>query len=123
MYLSHFQSDKQKIELLKLPKFGLTLFLDGACQFSELNEKRYHETLSVIPMLFGEFENILICGGGVVDFGGSQFKPKANKGWWTVDGATFRGKFKSLRNRFRIGKVNSNWSMDQEGSAHRSNMK
>tara|TARA_B100000945_G_scaffold216604_1_gene174705 strand:+ start:184 stop:426 length:243 start_codon:yes stop_codon:yes gene_type:complete len=61
--------------------------------------------------------------GGVVDFGGSQFKPKANKGWWTVDGADFREKFKSLRNRFRIGKANSNWSMDQEGSEHRSNRK
>ena len=34
--------------------------------------------------------------GGVVDFGGSGidfggFKPKPNKGWWTVDGADFRG--------------------------------
>jgi len=56
--------------------------------------------------------------GGVVDFGGSQFKPKANKGWWTVDGADFRGKFKSLRNRFRNGKANPNWTMDQEGSAY-----
>ena len=39
--------------------------------------------------------------GGIVDFGGSGFKPKPNKGWWTVDTTTFRGKFKSLRNRFR----------------------
>ena len=41
--------------------------------------------------------------GGVVDFGGSQFKPKPNKGWWTVDGADFRDRFKSFRNRFRKG--------------------
>tara|TARA_B100000579_G_scaffold279852_1_gene231627 strand:- start:242 stop:499 length:258 start_codon:yes stop_codon:yes gene_type:complete len=36
---------------------------------------------------------------GVVDFGGSQFKPKANKGWWTVDGAENYG---SIRNAKRI---------------------
>ena len=46
--------------------------------------------------------------GGVVDFGGSGidfggFKPKPNKGWWTVDGADFRDRFKSFRNRFRKG--------------------
>ena len=40
-----------------------------------------------------EMKNI---SGGVVDFGGSGidfggFKPKPNKGWWTVDGADFRG--------------------------------
>ncbi|WP_269617182.1 hypothetical protein [Prochlorococcus marinus] len=52
--------------------------------------------------------------GGVVDFGGSQFKPKANKGWWTVDGATFRGKFKSLRNRFRKGGGKANNLVGQE---------
>ena len=55
--------------------------------------------------------------GGVVDFGGSQFKPKANKGWWTVDGADFRGKFKSLRNRFRKGGGKANNLDAQEGQA------
>ncbi len=39
------------------------------------------------------FDQLTEISGGIVDFGGSQFKVSTTvreKGWWTVDGADFK---------------------------------
>lgn len=62
--LSLIRSSKQKIQLHRDPYSGLSLYLDGALQFSESHEHRYHECLAVIPMLYCRAARVLICGGG-----------------------------------------------------------
>ena len=57
-------SKLQRIALEYNEVDGLVLLLDGTIQFTERNEYRYHESLAVVPMLFGETKSILICGGG-----------------------------------------------------------
>lgn len=59
------QSQRQKIEILDLTRFGLSLWIDGWPQFSELDEHRYHQLL-VFPALarYPQPRSVLILGGG-----------------------------------------------------------
>ncbi len=58
------QTEYQKIVLTK-HKDDLRLYIDGNCQFSTMDEYRYHEALVHIPLAYAEkHENILILGGG-----------------------------------------------------------
>ncbi len=59
-------SPLQTIELVRDPVDGLTLFIDGATQFREIDEHRYHEGLAVLPALFtqSEVRTVFIGGGG-----------------------------------------------------------
>ena len=63
-YLVEKPSKLQRISLEYNEVDGLVLMLDGTVQFTERNEYRYHECLTVIPMLYGKTKSILICGGG-----------------------------------------------------------
>lgn len=58
------RSSKQLITLSRLPGQGLALTLDGAYQFTELTEARYHECLAVVPLLYRRAETVFIGGGG-----------------------------------------------------------
>ncbi len=58
------QTEYQKIVMTR-HKDDMRLYLDGNCQFSSLDEYRYHEALVHIPMAYAKKqENILILGGG-----------------------------------------------------------
>ncbi len=58
------QTEYQKIVMTR-HKDDMRLYLDGNCQFSSLDEYRYHEALVHIPMAYAKNqENILILGGG-----------------------------------------------------------
>ncbi len=58
------QTEYQKIVMTR-HKDDMRLYLDGNCQFSSLDEYRYHEALVHIPMAYAqEQEKILILGGG-----------------------------------------------------------
>ena len=62
--LANIRSPLHYIRLLRDPQQGLILYLDGAAQFAEATEYRYHECLGVVPMLFHESRTIFIGGGG-----------------------------------------------------------
>ncbi len=62
--LTNVRSPLQNIRLLRDSQQGLILYLDGAAQFAEATEYRYHECLGVVPMLFHECRTIFIGGGG-----------------------------------------------------------
>jgi spermidine synthase len=54
----------QRIELKTTP-LGLSLFLDGQCQFTQEDEQIYHESLATLVMVCApQINNVLICGGG-----------------------------------------------------------
>ncbi len=59
------QSKRQRIEILDLTRFGLSLWIDGWPQFAMLDEHRYHQLL-VLPALFYHPHpaDVLILGGG-----------------------------------------------------------
>ena len=58
------QTEYQKIVVTK-HKDDLRLYLDGNCQFSAVDEYRYHEALVHIPMAYAkEQSRVLILGGG-----------------------------------------------------------
>ncbi len=58
------QTQYQKIVMTK-HKDDLRLYIDGNCQFSSLDEYRYHESLVHIPMAYAENrERVLVLGGG-----------------------------------------------------------
>ncbi len=59
------RSERQRIEILDLTRFGLSLWIDGWPQFSMLDEHRYHQLL-VLPALFYHPHpaDVLILGGG-----------------------------------------------------------
>lgn len=58
------RSDVQHIRLAVLPGAGLSLLLDGAWQFTEATEHRYHEALIVVPLTRARPARVLIGGGG-----------------------------------------------------------
>lgn len=58
------QTEYQKIVMTR-HKDDMRLYLDGNCQFSSMDEYRYHEALVHVPMAYAENqEDILILGGG-----------------------------------------------------------
>lgn len=59
----HFQTAKQKVDLITNPYFGRMLFLDGALQSSIADEEIYHKALVQEAMGYRQQERILIAGG------------------------------------------------------------
>lgn len=59
----HFQTPKQKVDLITNPHFGRMLFLDGALQSATADEEIYHKTLVQEAMGLRSQERILIAGG------------------------------------------------------------
>ena len=58
------QTEYQKIVVTK-HKDDLRLYIDGNCQFSTVDEYRYHEALVHLPMCYAEKrEKVLVLGGG-----------------------------------------------------------
>ncbi len=58
------QTQYQKIVVTR-HKDDIRLYIDGNCQFSSVDEYRYHEGLVHIPMLYADkHDNVLILGGG-----------------------------------------------------------
>jgi spermidine synthase len=58
------QSKYQKI-IMTRNRDDIRLFIDGNVQFSSIDEHRYHELLTIIPMSLAKHrENILVLGGG-----------------------------------------------------------
>lgn len=60
------QTDFQRILLIETPKQELMLLLDGEIQFYSGDEHRFHESLSVVPVLFrrGPLRRVGVMGGG-----------------------------------------------------------
>lgn len=63
--VAYYESPRQKIEILDLARFGLSLWIDSWPQFAMLDEHRYHQLL-VFPALFyhPKPKDVLILGGG-----------------------------------------------------------
>ncbi len=58
------QTEYQKIVVTK-HKDDLRLYIDGNCQFSTIDEYRYHEALVHIPLAYAEkHDKVLVLGGG-----------------------------------------------------------
>jgi spermidine synthase len=57
-------SPHQHVRLSLQHDAGLQLHLDGARQFIEREEYRYHESLAVVPFLFREPRRVFVGGGG-----------------------------------------------------------
>lgn len=58
------QTEYQKIVMTR-HKDDMRLYLDGNCQFSSMDEYRYHEALVHVPMAYAQNqEKILLLGGG-----------------------------------------------------------
>ncbi len=58
------QTEYQKIVVTK-HKDDLRLYIDGNCQFSTVDEYRYHEALIHVPLAYAEkHDQVLILGGG-----------------------------------------------------------
>ena len=59
------QSEYQRLDVLKTPRFGFCMILDGRIQFSESDEWIYHELL-VHPacVIHGEPKRAIVLGGG-----------------------------------------------------------
>ncbi len=58
------QTEYQKIVITK-HKDDLRLYIDGNCQFSTVDEYRYHEALVHVPLTYAEkHDKVLILGGG-----------------------------------------------------------
>ena len=58
------QTEYQKIVVTK-HKDDLRLYIDGNCQFSTVDEYRYHEALIHVPLAYAEkHDHVLILGGG-----------------------------------------------------------
>ena len=59
------RSKYQLIEIIRLYRFGLALFLDNSIQFAEVDEHLFHEPFAHIPLFSHPSpENVLIIGGG-----------------------------------------------------------
>ena len=59
------QSDFQKLQIVKTPKFGNMMILDGAVMLTEANEFAYHEMIAHIPLFaHPNPKRVLIIGGG-----------------------------------------------------------
>lgn len=58
------RTTRHHIELTRDPQAGLTLIMNGMVQLSEALEHRYHESLAVVPMLFGHSPRVFVGGGG-----------------------------------------------------------
>jgi spermidine synthase len=59
------QSDFQKLQIVKTPKFGNLMILDGAVMLTEANEFAYHEMIAHIPLFaHPNPKRVLIIGGG-----------------------------------------------------------
>lgn len=63
-FLHSERSEFQLIEVVRLEKLGLTLFLDGGIQFSEFDEAHYHEMFVHPAAGLLEPSRVLILGGG-----------------------------------------------------------
>ncbi len=58
------QTEYQKIVMTR-HKDDMRLYLDGNCQFSSMDEYRYHEALVHVPMAYAQEQNdVLLLGGG-----------------------------------------------------------
>ncbi len=59
------QSEFQKLQIMKTPKFGNLMILDGAVMLTEANEFAYHEMIAHIPLFaHPNPKRVLIIGGG-----------------------------------------------------------
>lgn len=66
LILESYETDKGTyVEMIKCPTLGITCFMNGAVQSSEMDEKEYHTSLVLRAMTtVKNHNNVLILGGG-----------------------------------------------------------